>query len=249
MKGTSSTVPDMPLRPTSTSGAKDEKRRKRAPESAVFRSPRAASEASREHGQGSDKDSSKVTEKEGEADIQTQLGLQAAACTDRRCLFAEFLACAGPAGRRFGSAKRRLADGGRRRRLARWKCARETVDDETMAARKRERPGGPVAGPGNFFPQPHLLANVAKTSRQKLEELGWDVLPQPSYSPNLAPSGNHTFRALKQNLREERFDNQVQMDCELRQYFESQPSSFWKKGILDLPIGWEKVVDVNGHNF
>lgn len=38
--------------------------------------------------------------------------------------------------------------------------------------------------------------HTAKITRQKLEELGWSVLPHPPYSPDLAPSDYYLFRHL-----------------------------------------------------
>jgi [histone H3]-lysine36 N-dimethyltransferase SETMAR len=45
--------------------------------------------------------------------------------------------------------------------------------------------------------------HTAKLTRAKLQELGWEVLPHPAYSPDLAPSGYHLFRVLKADLDEQ----------------------------------------------
>lgn len=56
-------------------------------------------------------------------------------------------------------------------------------------------------------------------------------------------SDYHYFHALKQHLRDSHFDYQAQLESEMTQFFKSQPSSFWEKGIC------EKVVDVNDDHF
>ncbi len=38
--------------------------------------------------------------------------------------------------------------------------------------------------------------HVAKMSRQKIQELGWEMLPHPAYWPDLASSDYHVFRVL-----------------------------------------------------
>jgi len=37
-------------------------------------------------------------------------------------------------------------------------------------------------------------------TRQKLRELGWEVLMHPPYSPDVAPSDYHLFRSLQNSL-------------------------------------------------
>jgi histone-lysine N-methyltransferase SETMAR len=39
--------------------------------------------------------------------------------------------------------------------------------------------------------------HTSLATRQKLLSLGWDVLPHPPYSPDLAPSDFHLFRSLQ----------------------------------------------------
>uniref|UniRef100_A0A8R1I8H2 Transposase n=1 Tax=Caenorhabditis japonica TaxID=281687 RepID=A0A8R1I8H2_CAEJA len=48
----------------------------------------------------------------------------------------------------------------------------------------------------------HLLhdnarPHVAKATQAKLQELNWDTVPHPPYSPDIAPSDYHLFRPIK----------------------------------------------------
>ena len=51
--------------------------------------------------------------------------------------------------------------------------------------------------------RPHL----AKETQNKLETLGWETVPYPLYSPDLAPSNYDLFRNLKKFLAEKFFNN------------------------------------------
>ena len=48
---------------------------------------------------------------------------------------------------------------------------------------------------------------VAKPTLQKLNELGYETLPHPPYSPDLSPTDYHFFKHLDNFLREKCFKN------------------------------------------
>ncbi|GFW92805.1 putative DD34D transposase [Trichonephila clavipes] len=48
-----------------------------------------------------------------------------------------------------------------------------------------------------MFHQDNARPHTSVVTRQKLWELGWEVLMHPPYSPNLAPNDYHLFLALQ----------------------------------------------------
>jgi hypothetical protein len=91
--------------------------------------------------------------------------------------------------------------------------------------------------------RPHT-ANISKVA---IQELDWEILPHPPYSPDLVRSDYHLFRSLSNNLRGVSFNN----DAELRNWLEiftAKPADFIKRGIKNLPDRWEAVVN-NGAEY
>jgi [histone H3]-lysine36 N-dimethyltransferase SETMAR len=80
----------------------------------------------------------------------------------------------------------------------------------------------------------------------KLLQLGWEIMPHPPYSPDLAPSDYHLFRSLQNHLQGKTFDRREDVEIFLRQFFESLPASFYRDGIHSLAERWRTVVDNDG---
>ncbi|KAG9436972.1 Ammar1 transposase [Apis mellifera carnica] len=84
-------------------------------------------------------------------------------------------------------------------------------------------------------------------TRQKLLELGWDVLPHPPYSPDLA-SDYFLFRSLQNSLNGKNFNNDDDIKSYLIQFFANKNQKFYERGIMMLPERWQKIIDQNGQH-
>ncbi|KAK6737044.1 hypothetical protein RB195_019628 [Necator americanus] len=107
----------------------------------------------------------------------------------------------------------------------------------------KDWPQDPQGAPGAQQDSP-AARYIAKKTSQKILELGWEVLPHPPYSPDLAPS-DHLFRSLQHHLEEKRYDDRDHLENDLRAFFASKSPEFYAKGIRDLVRRWQKVVDVD----
>ena len=89
-------------------------------------------------------------------------------------------------------------------------------------------------------------AHRAKMTSEKLANLGWEVLPHPPYSPDLAPTDFHLFRALQNHIANMQFNHTDHIITELETFFKEKPQSFYAHGIESLQQRWRDVIDVDG---
>ena len=88
--------------------------------------------------------------------------------------------------------------------------------------------------------------HVARTLKVALQELDWEILQHPPYSPDLAPTDYHIFRTLSNEMRSLTFDNDKDLENWLNDFCESRSSDFWQNGINKLVDRWEQVVNTDG---
>jgi [histone H3]-lysine36 N-dimethyltransferase SETMAR len=89
--------------------------------------------------------------------------------------------------------------------------------------------------------------HTSSVTRQKIAELGWEILPHPAYSPDLAPSDFHLFRSLQNFLNSKKFKNEEDVSQALLAFFDSKDKVFYKNGIKKLLSRWEEVISNGGH--
>lgn len=96
------------------------------------------------------------------------------------------------------------------------------------------------------FHQDNAKPHTSLQTRQKLLRLGWDVLPHPPYSPDLAPSDYYLFRSLQNDLNGMTFASEELLKNYLNEFFAQKSQNFYERGIMQLPERWQKVIDQNG---
>ena len=70
-----------------------------------------------------------------------------------------------------------------------------------------------------IFHQDNASPHVSLMTRQKLLQLGWEVLIHPPYSPDFAPSDFHLFRSLQNSLNGKNFNSLEDCERHLEQFF------------------------------
>jgi len=90
--------------------------------------------------------------------------------------------------------------------------------------------------------------HAAQLTSAAIAKMGWKVLPHPSYSPDLAPSGYHLFVFVKDQLRGQRYETTEAIQVVVRQCLWMAETEFYRRGIFKLPERWEKCVQRSGDN-
>ncbi|XP_035725548.1 histone-lysine N-methyltransferase SETMAR-like [Vespa mandarinia] len=84
--------------------------------------------------------------------------------------------------------------------------------------------------------RPHYV----RRTMEKINELGWEVLLYPPYSPDIARSDFHLFRLLQHFLSGKKFENLDDVQNVISRYFTEKPIDFYRSGIENLHIIWQK---------
>lgn len=99
---------------------------------------------------------------------------------------------------------------------------------------------------GVVFHQDNARPHTSIVTRQKLRELGWEVLMHPPYSPDLAPSDFHLFLALQNFLSDKKFASREDCENRLLEFFANRDQDFYERGIMKLPLKWQQIIEQNG---
>ncbi|UYV80125.1 NR6A1 [Cordylochernes scorpioides] len=78
-------------------------------------------------------------------------------------------------------------------------------------------------------------AQNARVVKNTIKDLGWELLPHPPYSPDLAPSDYHLFTSLGHALKNQEFSNSEILRKWFVDWFDSEGIEFFRQGIRKLP--------------
>ena len=104
--------------------------------------------------------------------------------------------------------------------------------DRLEDAIKKKRPY--MAKEKPLFQQDNAPVHKSIKTMVKLNDLRFELLPHPPYSPDLAPSDFYLFADLKKMLQGKRFSSDDEVIAATDAYLEAKDKSFYKKGIESL---------------
>lgn len=113
-------------------------------------------------------------------------------------------------------------------------------------ALKEKRPAIAKKSYKVLFHDDNARPHRANIVQKKIEELGWDRLQHPAYSPDIAPSDYHLFRSLQLDLADVRFKNGIEVTNWMAGWIARKDEDFFKRGIHKLPDRWREVIAIDG---
>jgi histone-lysine N-methyltransferase SETMAR len=100
---------------------------------------------------------------------------------------------------------------------------------------------------GDILLHDNARRHTANMTTMAIQELGWEILPNIPYSPDLAPSGYYVFCSLSNNLCEVSSNNEAELQNWLDEIFTAKSADFFKRGTENLPERCDAVVCSGGN--
>jgi hypothetical protein len=97
-----------------------------------------------------------------------------------------------------------------------------------------------------LFHQDNAPVHTSLIAMSKIQQLKFELLRHPPYSPDLAPCDFHLFPNLKKWLGGKRFANDNEVIDAVNDYFADLDKSTYQSGITALEHRWNKCIELNG---
>jgi histone-lysine N-methyltransferase SETMAR len=99
---------------------------------------------------------------------------------------------------------------------------------------------------GVFLLYDNVPAHSSVIACQTAGDCGYQMLPHPPYSPELAPSDFFLFPGLKSSLKGCRFGDDNDVISATDDCFSSKDGGFYKSGIRKVKNRWQKCITLAG---
>ena len=97
-----------------------------------------------------------------------------------------------------------------------------------------------------LFHDDNSPSHTSDITQAKKHKLGFESLPHPPYSPDLAPSDYYLFLNLKRWLYGRRFESNEKVEWETEGYFGGFDKSYYLKGIEKFENRWTRYIEQEG---
>jgi len=94
--------------------------------------------------------------------------------------------------------------------------------------------------------QDNAPIHTARVATAAASDCGFEILPHPPYSPDLAPSDYYLFPKLKSHLSGQRYSSNNDVMYSLNEFFAEVEKNFFFEGLEMFPKLWNKCIAVKG---
>ena len=99
-----------------------------------------------------------------------------------------------------------------------------------------------------LFHHDNAPTHASAVATAKLIELGYELLPHPPYSPDLAPCDLFLFPNSKKSLAGPKFESNEEIIAATEAYSENLQKTCFTDGLKKLEHRWVKCIELKGDN-
>ena len=119
------------------------------------------------------------------------------------------------------------------------------LDQLRTAIRKKKRRG--KLSKGVLLQQDNARVHTCKVAMDTVERNGYDLIPHPAYSPDLAPSDFFLFPNLKKDIRGLHFRSDEEVVTAVEEWVNGKEPDFFSSGLMALEHRWSKCITLEGN--
>ena len=130
--------------------------------------------------------------------------------------------------------------------LQKSKTTRECYSTLLDRKRRAEKKTAKIGAQKVLFHQDNTMSHKSTVAMAKLHELGYELIPHPPYSPDLAPCDFFLFPNLKTWLGGKKFSSNEKVIVAVNKYFADFETAYLSDGIKKLETRWTKCIAFDG---
>ena len=100
---------------------------------------------------------------------------------------------------------------------------------------------------GVLLQQDNARVHTCKVAMDAMERNGYELKPNPAYSPDLAPSDFFLFPNLKKDIRGRHFWSEEEVVTAVEEWVNGKDPDFFSSGLMALEHRWSKCITLEGN--
>ena len=117
--------------------------------------------------------------------------------------------------------------------------------DQLRTAIREKRRG--KLSKGVLLQQDNARIHTCKVAMDAVERNGYELIPHPAYSPDLAPSDFFLFPNLKKDIRGLHFRSDEEVVTAVEEWVNGKDPDFFSSGLMALEHRWSKCITLEGN--